>query len=87
MSCDGLMIGAPLAGLKMLLVDIISVWASTWASIDSGKWTAIWSPSKSALKPLQTSGCSLIAFPSTSTGSNAWMPMRCSVGARFRSTG
>ena len=25
MSCDGLMIGLPLAGLKMLLVDIISV--------------------------------------------------------------
>ena len=50
------MIGAPLAGLKMLCVLIISVWASTWASIDSGKWTAIWSPSKSALKPLHTSG-------------------------------
>ena len=81
------MIGAPLAGLKMLLVDIISVWASTWASIDSGKCTAIWSPSKSALKPLQTSGCSLMALPSTSTGSKAWMPMRCSVGARFSMTG
>ena len=81
------MIGAPLAGLKMLLVDIISVWASTWASIDSGRWTAIWSPSKSALKPLQTSGWSLMALPSTSTGSKAWMPMRCSVGARFSSTG
>ena len=50
------MIGLPLAGEKMLLVDIISTWASAWASIDSGRWTAIWSPSKSALKPLQTSG-------------------------------
>jgi hypothetical protein len=28
-----------------------------------------------------------MALPSTSTGSNAWMPMRCSVGARFSSTG
>ena len=61
--------------------------ASTCASIDSGRWTAIWSPSKSALKPLQTSGWMRIALPSTSTGSNAWMPMRCSVGARFSSTG
>ena len=81
------MIGAPLAGLKMLCVLIISVWASTWASIESGKWTAIWSPSKSALKPLHTSGCSWMALPSTSTGSNAWMPMRWSVGARLSSTG
>ncbi len=57
MSCDGLMIGLPLDGAKILLVLIINVCASTWASIESGKWTAIWSPSKSALKPLQTSGC------------------------------
>ena len=28
-----------------------------------------------------------MALPSTSTGSNAWMPRRCSVGARFSSTG
>ena len=56
MSCVGLMIGLPLAGLKMLLVAIISVIASTCASIDSGRCTAIWSPSKSALNPLQTSG-------------------------------
>jgi hypothetical protein len=28
-----------------------------------------------------------IALPSTSTGSNAWMPMRCRVGARLSSTG
>ena len=84
MSCVGLMIGLPLAGLKMLLVAIISVIASTWASIDSGRWTAIWSPSKSALNPLQTSGWIRMALPSTSTGSNAWMPMRCRVGARFK---
>ena len=28
-----------------------------------------------------------IAFPSIKVGSNAWMPIRCSVGARLRSTG
>ena len=28
-----------------------------------------------------------MALPSTSTGSKAWMPNRCSVGARFSSTG
>ena len=61
--------------------------ASAWASADSGRWTAIWSPSKSALNAWQTSGCTWIALPSTSTGSKAWMPSRCSVGARFRSTG
>ena len=56
MSCDGVMIGLPLAGEKMLFGASISTCASVCASIDSGRWTAIWSPSKSALKPLQTSG-------------------------------
>ena len=51
--------------------------------MDSGTCTAIWSPSKSALNAAQTSGCSWIALPSISTGSNAWMPRRWSVGARF----
>jgi hypothetical protein len=87
MSCDGTMIGAPLAGDSTLLVDIISTRASSWASSESGTWTAIWSPSKSALKAEQTSGCSWIALPSISVGSNAWMPRRCSVGARLSSTG
>ncbi len=61
--------------------------ASACASAESGRWTAIWSPSKSALKAWQTSGWTWIALPSTSTGSNAWMPRRWSVGARFSSTG
>jgi hypothetical protein len=39
------------------------------------------------LNAVHTSGCSWIALPSISTGSNAWMPRRCSVGARFSSTG
>jgi hypothetical protein len=50
MSCEGRMIGRPLAGLRMLFVLIMSTRASIWASRDSGTWTAIWSPSKSALK-------------------------------------
>jgi hypothetical protein len=87
MSCDALMIGPPFAGLKMLCVESISTCASAWASTDSGRWTAIWSPSKSALNPPQTSGCRRIALPSTSTGSKAWMPIRWSVGARLSMTG
>ena len=83
----GTMIGLPFAGERMLLVDIIRARASTCASTDSGTCTAIWSPSKSALYAAQTSGWSWIALPSISTGSNAWMPRRCSVGARLSSTG
>ena len=48
---------------------------------------AIWSPSKSALKAVQFRGCSFRARPSTSTGSKAWMPRRCRVGARLSITG
>ena len=87
MSCDGTMQGSPLDGSSTLFEASISVRASICASSDSGTWTAIWSPSKSALNAVQTSGCSWIALPSISTGSNAWMPRRCSVGARFSSTG
>src|SRR5258706_1784862 len=50
MSCDGTMMGEPLAGCRILLVDIISTRASTCASTESGTCTAIWSPSKSALR-------------------------------------
>src|SRR5476649_1238796 len=48
------MIGSPLAGDRMLLVDIINARASSWASSVSGTCTAIWSPSKSALYAAQT---------------------------------
>ncbi len=81
------MMGLPLAGERMLLVLIMSTRASICASTESGTWTAIWSPSKSALKAAHTSGWSWMALPSMRTGSKAWMPRRCSVGARFRSTG
>ena len=87
MSWVGLMMGRPLAGDRMLFVLIMSTRASIWASTDRGTWTAIWSPSKSALNAAHTSGCSWIALPSMSTGSNAWMPSRWSVGARLSSTG
>ena len=87
MSWVGVTRGRPWAGLNTLLADSISNRASAWASADSGRCTAIWSPSKSALKAAHTSGWIWIALPSTSTGSKAWMPSRCSVGARFSSTG
>ena len=79
--------GRPSDGLRMLLVDSIRIRASAWASADSGRCTAIWSPSKSALNAEQTSGWIWIALPSISWGSKAWMPSRCSVGARLSSTG
>ena len=87
MSWLGTAIGRPCAGDRMLLADSMRMRASDWASTDSGRCTAIWSPSKSALKAVHTSGCSWMALPSTSTGSNAWIPRRWSVGARFSSTG
>ena len=59
MSWLGTMIGLPFAGLRMLFVDIMSTRASSCASRLSGTWTAIWSPSKSALKAVQTSGVEL----------------------------
>ena len=87
MSWVGMVTGRPSAGLRMLFVDSIRMRASACASADSGTCTAIWSPSKSALNAVQTSGWIWIALPSTSCGSKAWMPRRCSVGARFSSTG
>ena len=87
MSWDGVAIGRPCAGDRMLLVDSIRIRASACASADSGTCTAIWSPSKSALNAAHTSGWILIALPSTRTGSKAWIPRRWSVGARFSITG
>ena len=49
MSCDGVVIGLPLEGEKMLFGASISMRASICASTESGTCTAIWSPSKSAL--------------------------------------
>jgi len=60
----------------MLCEASIRTEASICASGESGMCTAIWSPSKSALKAVQTSGWILMALPSTSTGSNAWIPRR-----------
>ena len=66
---------------KDLLLSLIHI------STDSGTWTAIWSPSKSALYAVQAKGWSLMARPSTRIGSKAWIPSLWSVGARFKSTG
>jgi len=71
----------------MLLAPNIRILASAWASSLIGKWTAIWSPSKSALKAAQTNGWSLILLPSINFGWNAWIPNLCNVGARFSITG
>ena len=87
MSCVGVIIGLPLDGLKMLLGASINKRASICASTESGTCTAIWSPSKSALYAVHTSGCTRMAEPSIRTGSNACTDKRCSVGARFNITG
>ena len=87
MSCDGVTIGFPSDGFKILFAPSINILASAFASSESGTWTAIWSPSKSALKAAHTNGCNLIAFPPTSFGSKAWIPSLCNVGARLSITG
>src|SRR4030066_156501 len=56
MSWLGMAIGWPLAGGRTLFEDSMSTLASIWASGESGTCTAIWSPSKSALKAVQTRG-------------------------------
>ncbi len=66
MSCVGIVTGRPSAGLRMLLVESIRIRASACASADSGRCTAIWSPSKSALNAEQTSGWIWMALPSIS---------------------
>ncbi|MNI88049.1 hypothetical protein D3C73_1453050 [compost metagenome] len=55
-SCEGRVTGRPSDGFRMLFEDSIRMRASAWASGLSGRWTAIWSPSKSALKAPQTNG-------------------------------
>src|SRR3977135_3180135 len=87
MSCVGTATGAPLEGDRMLLAESISTSVCICASMESGTCTAIWSPSKSALNAVQTRGWISMALPSTRMGSKPWMPSRCSVGARFSSTG
>ncbi|CAB4933377.1 unannotated protein [freshwater metagenome] len=56
MSCVGVVIGRPFEGERMLLLESIRMRASACASAESGRCTAIWSPSKSALNAVQTSG-------------------------------
>ena len=87
MSWLGTIIGFPFDGLNILFVDIIKTLASNWDSKLRGTWTAIWSPSKSALNAAQVNGCNSIALPSINFGSNAWTPNLCNVGALFKITG
>ena len=79
--------GDPLAGFKILWDANINNWASRIASGPNGRWTAIWSPSKSALNAVQTRGWTWIALPSIKVGWNACIPNLCNVGALFNSTG
>ena len=81
------MMGLPFDGESILFVAIIKARHSSCASNVKGTCTAIWSPSKSALYALQTNGWSWIALPSTKTGSKAWIPNLCNVGARLSMTG
>ena len=71
----------------MLWEESISTWASKIAAAPRGKWTAIWSPSKSALNAAHTNGCNCIAFPSIIFGWKAWIPSLCKVGALLSRTG
>ena len=87
MSWLGTIIGLPFDGLKILFVESIKILASNCASKLKGTWTAIWSPSKSALNAAQVSGCNSIASPSINFGSKAWTPNLWSVGALFKRTG
>ena len=41
------------------------------AALPNGRWTAIWSPSKSALNAVQARGWSWMALPSIILGWNA----------------
>ena len=81
------MIGFPFDGLNILFVDIINTLASNCASKLKGIWTAIWSPSKSALNAAHVNGCNSIASPSINFGSNACTPNLWRVGALFKITG
>ncbi len=55
-SCVGRATGLPSEGFRMLFDASIRMRASACASADSGTCTAIWSPSKSALNAVHTSG-------------------------------
>ena len=69
MSWVGTVTGWPSCGRRRMLAESMRMRASAWASALSGTWMAIWSPSKSALYAVQTSGWSLSARPSTRIGS------------------
>ncbi len=79
---DGTMIGSPFAGDRMLLVDIIAhalpagLPASAVREQPSG-------PIEVGVICRTNQRVQLDSFTSISTGSNAWIPRRCRVGARL----
>jgi hypothetical protein len=60
--------GRAVLRVEHVVEESISTCASRMAAWLSGTCTAIWSPSKSALKAPHTSGCSWMALPSISLG-------------------
>ena len=86
MSWDGTVSTLPDAGERRLLEDSMRTRASVCACVESGTWTDIWSPSKSALKGAHTSGCRWMALPSTRTGSKAGWRDGAAWGARLSRT-
>ena len=81
------MIGLPLAGEKMLFVRHhqhvrLRLRFDRQRQVD-GHLVAV----EVGVEALAHQRVNLMALPSISTGSNAWMPMRCSVGARLSMTG
>jgi hypothetical protein len=56
MSKVGATMGSPELGESRLWVESIIRRASLTAQMERGTWTAIWSPSKSALKAVHTKG-------------------------------
>ena len=85
MSWVGTVSGRPWAGDLMLLADGTHTGLGLRLAL-SGTCTAYWSPSKSALKAVQTSGCSLMALPRPAPAQGLDAQTVAGVG-RFSSTG
>src|SRR5262249_33124330 len=75
MSWLGTAIGRPCAGERMLCEDSIRIRASACASELSGRCTAIWSPSESALNAAPTTRRIWVALPSPRARSRRLPPL------------
>src|SRR3546814_11713648 len=85
MSWVGMVTGRPSEGLRMLFVDSIRIRDSACAPAESGRRTAIRSPSKSAVQAEGPGGWSWLDLTKISWCANAWMPRQDSVVGRLRS--